>query len=117
MRAFIKTNVWGNTYGYIGQRRVISFWNIGGDPTPQEWLAAAKAKLATWNRTHPNPTRADRVRAGLVWQLYPDSNPDKLLFEGTRNACLAELQTRGLMREYRRGTIRLGKLIWEPGLK
>lgn len=58
-------------------------------------------------------TRRERIDAGLVWHVYPDSDPEKIMFEGTETACRGYIKAKRLQRELKRGIIRLGKCIWE----
>lgn len=60
-------------------------------------------------------TRAELIAAGKVWTVYPASNPVEIWFEGkSRSRCLRYLRAHNLIRDYKRGTVRIGKTIWEP---
>lgn len=58
-------------------------------------------------------TRQDKINSGKLWQVYYSSKPDDILFEGSRSKCLTWLRQHDFWRLYKRGTIRIGKLIWE----
>lgn len=57
--------------------------------------------------------RQQLIDKGKVWQVYPDSNPDNILFEGTITQCRKYIVDNNLMRDIKKGTTRLGKLIYE----
>lgn len=40
----IRTNVWGNTYAYYGNRKILMFIEHSLNPTPEEWAASVRAK-------------------------------------------------------------------------
>lgn len=58
-------------------------------------------------------TRLEKISAGKIWHVYPDSDPEKIMFEGSETACRAYLKAKRLTREFKRGIIRIGKVIWE----
>lgn len=58
-------------------------------------------------------TRTEKIAGGQVWQVYPDGDPDKIMFEGSKSACQGYVKAKRLTRELKRGIIRLGKVIWE----
>lgn len=57
-------------------------------------------------------SRQQLIEEGKLWQVYPDKDKDKILFEGTKSKCMDYI-TIHCKAEYKRGTIRLGKLILE----
>lgn len=63
-------------------------------------------------------TRAEKIATGRVWHVYRDAEPDNTLFEGSKTACLKWLRNdpRGYWYAFRRGEIRIGKVIWEADL-
>lgn len=58
-------------------------------------------------------TRAQKIEARKLWLVYPDKQDDKILFEGSRTACLKFIREKFGMRQYKHGTIRLAQLIFE----
>lgn len=63
-------------------------------------------------------TRDALIARGQVWQVHPDSDPDKILFEGkSRGACLKFIRDNYTLRAYRNGKIRVGQVLWENGPK
>lgn len=67
-------------------------------------LPADKNTLARCTRR----TRADLIEAGKIWQVYPNAEPDNILFEGSKTAC------QQFQRDVRSvDNPRIGKLIWE----
>ncbi len=59
-------------------------------------------------------SREQLIKEGKVWLVYPDSDGDAIQFEGkSRAACLKYLKLKGLTRDYKKGIIRIGELIWE----
>ncbi len=58
-------------------------------------------------------TRTEKIKAGEIWQVYPDSNPDDIRFEGSATACLDFIRKNYGSRAYVKGEIRRGKLLWE----
>jgi hypothetical protein len=58
-------------------------------------------------------TRSEQIKAGNLWQVYPPDS-EAVLFEGSRAACLRYIREHGLNRQWKRGGVRLGCLIWEP---
>lgn len=61
-------------------------------------------------------TRAEKIATGRVWHVYRDAEPDNTLFEGTKTACLVWLRAGTQWREYKRGALRVGRVIWEANL-
>lgn len=59
-------------------------------------------------------SRADRIKAGKLWQVYPDGEPDFILCEGSKIACEKYIREKNLKPQFKRGQIRIGKLICEP---
>lgn len=59
-------------------------------------------------------TRTEQIAAGKVWQVYPGNDIDSILFEGTKAACVRYVKDRGFWKQYKRGVIRIGQLIWDP---
>lgn len=57
--------------------------------------------------------RSERIEKGLIWQVYEDATPEVIVFEGTKTACQNFIKLHGLQRQYKRGVIRLAKLILE----
>jgi hypothetical protein len=60
-------------------------------------------------------TRAEKIKLGKIWHVYPDDNPDNILFEGSKTACMTFIKEKFGIRQYNNGTIRRGQLIWEDG--
>lgn len=58
-------------------------------------------------------TRSSLISRGKLWQVHPDAEPDKILFEGSHAACLRFLRSSAQWHAYKRGQIRIGQLIWE----
>jgi hypothetical protein len=58
-------------------------------------------------------TRTELIDAGKVWQVYNASDPDNILFEGVKTHCQNFIRINNLTRSYKRGEIRMGKLIYE----
>lgn len=58
-------------------------------------------------------TRAEKIAKGKIWQINMDSTPDIIIFEGSHSACWEYLRINHLTSKYKRGTVRLAKLIWE----
>lgn len=52
--------------------------------------------------------REEKIKQGKIWRVYPDADPDNILFEGSRSACLKFLKTQS-----NRAELRFGKLLWE----
>lgn len=52
--------------------------------------------------------REEKIKDGKIWRVYPDADPDKILFEGSRSACLRFLKT-----QPGRDILCFGKLLWE----
>ncbi len=57
-------------------------------------------------------TRQTKIDAGKIWQVYPDKDPDNVLFEGSRSKCKLYI-AQNCPEAYKAGQIRMGKLIWE----
>lgn len=57
-------------------------------------------------------TRQEQIAKNQIWQVYPDRDYDNILFEGRKTKCLAFLKG-NYWRDYKSGTIRLAKVIWE----
>lgn len=57
-------------------------------------------------------TRQEKILKGKLWTVHFD-NCDNNLFEGTKTACHKYLKENNLTRQYKRGKIRVGQLIWE----
>ncbi len=58
-------------------------------------------------------TRQELIDKGKVWQVHPDGNVDCIFFEGTKTQCRNYIKDKNMKRMYKKGEIRLGKLIWE----
>lgn len=58
-------------------------------------------------------TRSQLIHAGKVWQVYLAASPDDVLHEGSKTACIAFIRQKFGIGAYRRGTVRIGKLIFE----
>ena len=59
-------------------------------------------------------TREELIDAGRIWQVSPDNDGDNVLHEcGSRSACMKWLRENKMMRQYKTGTIRIGRVIWE----
>jgi hypothetical protein len=59
-------------------------------------------------------TRAEKIKAGKIWQIYPDTDPDDVLFEGSKTAAIKFAREHIGPRWRRNSKTRLGRLIWEP---
>ena len=57
-------------------------------------------------------TRQQLIDSGKIYQVYTEADSDTILFEGTRAKCMAWIKI-VCWRDYKKGIIRLGKLIWE----
>jgi len=62
-------------------------------------------------------SRADKIKAGKIYQVYPDIDPDSIMFEGSKTACMTYIRKTCGMWGYKRGKIRVGQLLWENGPK
>lgn len=62
-------------------------------------------------------TREQKINKGKLWIIHPDSDGDKILFEGSKTSCVKYLKENKLWGDYKKGVIRLGQLIWENGPK
>lgn len=58
-------------------------------------------------------TRTQQIDKGHIWQVHLDGNDD-VIFEGGKTACLTFIRTKYGMRQYKKGTVRLCKVIYEP---
>jgi hypothetical protein len=58
-------------------------------------------------------TRAELIERFKLWHVYYDVDPDTILCEGSKTACLRYLSEHHLTRKVKRGEIRLGQIIWE----
>lgn len=58
-------------------------------------------------------TRAELIDAGEIWQVYPSFNSEEIYFEGNKTACKAYLKEKNLLKSYKKGGVRMGKVIWE----
>lgn len=56
--------------------------------------------------------REKLIDAGKVWQVYDKTTPDNVLFEGSKSAC-EKWANNNFPVQYKYGTIRIGKLIYE----
>ncbi len=56
--------------------------------------------------------RQQDIIAGKLYQVYDRTAPDEILFEGSRTKCI-EWAKRNVPVQYKYGTVRLGKLIYE----
>ncbi|MDO8611108.1 MAG: hypothetical protein Q7R95_11335 [bacterium] len=56
--------------------------------------------------------RAQKIKLGKIWQVYPDSNGDDVKFEGSKSACIKYLKENKLWRSYKIGKYRVGQLIF-----
>ena len=61
-------------------------------------------------------TRTEKIEAGKVWQIYLETNRDKVLFEGSKTAAI-KFAREHFGRRWKRGDAILGKLIWEAEMK
>lgn len=57
-------------------------------------------------------TRELAIENGKVWQVYPEGEVDNILFEGTRSKCKTYI-AQNCPQSYKRGEIRLAKVIFE----
>lgn len=57
--------------------------------------------------------RQSMIDAGKIWQVYPCSDSENILFEGSKTKCLSYIKEKFGMRAYKNGQIRLAKVIWE----
>lgn len=53
------------------------------------------------------------IGKGKIWQVYNDGESDFTLFEGTKTQCQNFIRVNNLGYYYKKGKIRLGKLIYE----
>ena len=58
-------------------------------------------------------SRQDKINKGKLWQVYPDNDADEIMCEGSKSFCMKYIKENGLMRQYKRGAYRVGKLLWE----
>lgn len=57
-------------------------------------------------------TREQKIEAGKIWQVYPDKDHGNVLFEGSHSKCKTYI-AENCPRAYKKGEIRIGKLIYE----
>lgn len=57
--------------------------------------------------------RQKRIEAGKIWQVYPDKETENILFEGSQSACRTFIKSNSVSRDYKKGKIRLAKIIFE----
>jgi hypothetical protein len=57
--------------------------------------------------------RQELIKKGKIWQVNLDASPDDILFEGNKTNCFKFVKQNYGMRQYRKGIIRVGELIWE----
>jgi hypothetical protein len=60
--------------------------------------------------------RQQLIDKGKIWQIYHDGKPDTILCEGNKTKCQNFLRINSLLGEYKKGRIRLAKLIYEPAI-
>jgi len=53
------------------------------------------------------------IDKGKIWQVYNDGNSDDTLFEGTKTQCQKFIRDNNFGYYYKKGKIRIGKLIYE----
>ena len=58
-------------------------------------------------------TRQEQIAKNQIWQVYPDKDPDNILFEGRKTNCFNFVREKFGMKNYRNGKIRIANLIWE----
>lgn len=58
-------------------------------------------------------TRAEKIKKGKIYWVYPDAEPENILFEGSRNACFSYLSKNKLNKNYKTGNIRIGQVLFE----
>lgn len=56
--------------------------------------------------------RQQLIERGKIWQVYPDGEPDNILFEGNKTAAKNYI-SKYHYRQYKKGIIRLAQIIWE----
>ncbi len=57
-------------------------------------------------------TRKQKIEAGKWWQVYPDSEKDCILFEGSKTNCQRFIRV-NCPYGFKQGKVRLAKLIYE----
>lgn len=57
-------------------------------------------------------TRKQLIEDNKVWIVYPDQEPDNILFEGTETAARKYIRKEH-NRNFKKGVIRIAKVIWE----
>lgn len=60
--------------------------------------------------------RQDAINKGKVWTVYYDYNKEDYLFEGLKTQCLDFIKNHNLKSLYKKGEVRLAKVIYEPSL-
>jgi len=58
-------------------------------------------------------TRQNKINKGKIWQVYPDGQIDNVLFDGSHSKCKLYI-SENCPKAYKKGEIRIGKLIYEP---
>ena len=58
--------------------------------------------------------RQKLIDAGKIWQVYTNSQPDTILCEGFKTKCFDYIRLHFGLRAYKKGTIRLAQVIYEP---
>lgn len=58
-------------------------------------------------------TRAEQIKAGKLWMVYTQSEPDKILFEGRKTSVFEFIRQRFGMRAWKKGAVRTAQIIWE----
>jgi len=53
------------------------------------------------------------IEQGKIYQVYPDDDKENILYEGTRAKCLDFIKAFGFQYRYKKGLIRIAKLIYE----
>ena len=60
-------------------------------------------------------SRTELIDNGKIWHVYKDGQAENILFEGTKTAAIQYIKEKFGMRQYKKGAIRLARLIWEQG--
>ena len=82
---------------------------------PEVW-SGSEAEGVTVFQSDLLPETSSRQRLidrGKLWQVYPDGSPDDVLFEGNKTQCKQYIWQEQLQGQWRRGSIRMGQVIWE----
>lgn len=58
-------------------------------------------------------TRSELIAKGKVYHVYYDAKQDEILFEGCKTKAFQFVARRFGMRAYKKGTIRIGMVLWE----